>query len=113
MNSDLLNNSVIRQNILLPLLLLPPPVQKNNSTSVALGSGLRFDSQTQSELVPLDLSILVGVAVTQQDGSQLVQIGTRHVGLQRMEKEGGVKVHVSANSTHAPEPLINMQGGEV
>lgn len=68
---------------------------------MVLGSRLWFDSQTQSELVPLDLSVLVDVAVTQQDGSQLVQLGARHVGLQRTEKEGGVNVHVSANSTHA------------
>lgn len=47
----------------------------------------QLDSQTQSQLVPLDLSILVDITVTQQNGSQLVQLRTRDIRLERKEGE--------------------------
>lgn len=89
-----MNSLVIREKLQVTnivLLLLPPPVGERGDGGtgddfLTLTSGLRFDSQAQRELVSLDLSVLVDVAVAQQDGSQLVQLGTRHVGLQGAKK---------------------------
>lgn len=78
-----LNSLVIRQKQQVTTLF---EVQGGGRHFLTLTSGLRFDSQAQRELVSLDLSVLVDVAVAQQDGSQLVQLGTGHVGLQGAKK---------------------------
>lgn len=78
-----LNSSVIRRKQVTTLFCW---CRLQGKHFLKLKSGLMFDSQTQCKLVSLDLSVLVDVAVTQQDGSQLDQLRTRHVGLQWGEK---------------------------
>lgn len=80
-----LNSSLIRGEQVIVLLMPPPPpppLPTGGAHLQKLRSGLRFHSQAQCQLVSLDLPVLVDVAVAQQDDSQLVQLRSRHVGLQ-------------------------------